>query len=51
MKFVLAAGLTVFPALLALHGHQTGNDFLFMIGCLVALAPATALAALKLKWV
>ncbi len=51
MKFLFAAFLTVPPALLALHGYLTGNDFLFMIGGLVALAPATALAALKLKWV
>lgn len=50
MQYVLAVFLTITPALLAWSGYQTGNDMLLILGCLVALAPATALVALKLKW-
>lgn len=49
MKIILVFILTGLPASMAWWGFQSGNDFILYLFGLVAFAPVTALAAMKVK--
>ncbi len=50
-EYLLAAFLSAVPASLAWWGYSVGNDMFLYLCSGIALAPWTAVLAMKLKWV